>query len=60
MKNLYLVYGYYGVGGAQRRVSNLATELYKHGYRVTIVAALGTNQIMDYLSEKTLFQGHRI
>ena len=50
MKNLYLVYGYYGVGGAQRRVSNLATELYKHGYRVTIVAALGSNHSITDLN----------
>ena len=50
MKNLYLVYGYYGVGGAQRRVSNLATELYKRGYGVTIVVALGTNHSITDLN----------
>lgn len=50
MTNIYLVYGFFGVGGAQRRVSNLATELYKHGYRVTIVAALGTNHSITDLN----------
>ena len=50
MTNIYLVYGFFGVGGAQRRVSNLATELYKHGYRVTIVAALGSNHSITDLN----------
>lgn len=43
MKKLYLVYSYYGVGGAQRRAAILANEFVKFGYDVTILSLYGSN-----------------
>lgn len=44
MKKIVLVYGYYGIGGAQRRVANLADKLAELGYLVTIAAVYGDNR----------------
>ena len=43
MNKVYFVYGYYGVGGAQRRVANLANEMISHGFSIEIVATDGSN-----------------
>lgn len=40
-KEILIVFSYYGIGGAQRRAINLANELIKNGYKVTILALLG-------------------
>lgn len=43
MKKIYLVYGYYGIGGAQRRAAILANEFVKSGYDITILSLFGSN-----------------
>ncbi len=40
-KELIITFSWYGIGGAQRRVFNLAEEFVKLGYKVYILAVLG-------------------
>lgn len=42
-KSLVFIFGYYFVGGAQRRAINIANYLVNHGYDITIIALLGSN-----------------
>ena len=40
---IYLIYSYYGIGGAQRRAANLAKKFAQAGYSVTILSLYGND-----------------
>lgn len=42
-REILMIFSYYGIGGAQRRAINLANEMVKKGYKVTILALLGAD-----------------
>lgn len=53
MKTIYIVYGYYCIGGAQKRAAILANAFINNGYQVCLVAVYGRR---DKTKNERLFQ----
>ena len=46
-KEVIMIFSLYGIGGAQRRAINLANEMVRKGYKVTILALFGADGTIE-------------